>query len=88
MTVVSRVITPCKYLLWCSFSLVLLNLALFYFDNTVDSNQLASDKAIWSGSTLFSIQIENTFLQMECCRLTGKNRRSVVPYINIQLDKD
>ena len=35
---------------------------LFFFENTVDPDQLASEEAIWSGSTLFSTLIENTCL--------------------------
>ena len=39
-------------------TLVLLNLQLSIFENTVDPEQLASDEAIWLGSLLFSILIE------------------------------
>ena len=41
---------------------VLLNLDLSFFENTVDPDQLASDEASWSGSTLFSTLIEYTCL--------------------------
>ena len=41
-------------------SLVLLNLDLSFSENIVDPDQLASDEAIWSGSTLFSTLFENT----------------------------
>ena len=46
-------------------NLVLLNPDLYFFGNTVDPDQLASDAAP------FSTLIENTCLQMECCRLPG-----------------
>ena len=48
------------------FDLILLNLNLSLIENTVDPDQLASDKAICSGSTLFSTLIGNTYLQLEC----------------------
>ena len=35
---------------------------LSIYENTVAPNQLASDKTIWSGSTLFYPLIENTCL--------------------------
>ena len=38
-------------------TLVLLNLALFIFENTVDPDLMASDEAIRSGSTLFSLYL-------------------------------
>ena len=41
------------------------------FENTVDSDKLASGEAIRSGSTLFSTLIKNTYLQLECCRWIG-----------------
>ena len=50
---------------------VLLKPSISYFENSVDPDQLASNEAIGSESTLFSIMIENTCLQLECCRLTG-----------------
>ena len=40
---------------------------LIFYGNTVDSDQMASG----TGSTLFSIQFENTCKQTECCRFTG-----------------
>ena len=40
-------------------TLLLLIPNLSVFENTVNLNQMASDKAIWSVSTLFSILIEN-----------------------------
>ena len=36
-------------------TLVLLNSDYSYFENSVDPDQLASDEAIWSGFTLFSM---------------------------------
>ena len=46
----------------CRFHLTLILLIpdLSIFENTVDPDQLASNEAIWSGSTLFSIMIEST----------------------------
>ena len=41
-------------------TIVLLNPDLSFFENTVDLYQLASDEAIWSGSTLLQTLIENT----------------------------
>ena len=65
----------------------MLNPYLFFFENRVDPDQMASDEAIWSGSTLFSTLIVITCIQLECCRLTGlKLGRSVV-HKNIQHDK-
>ena len=37
---------------------------IFFFENTVGPDQLASDEAISSGSTLFSTLIENTCLPL------------------------
>ena len=53
------------------FNLVLLNLDFILFVNNVDPDQLATDEAISSGSTLFSSWIENTCFQLKCRRLTG-----------------
>ena len=39
-------------------TLVLLNPQFSIFENTVGTEQLASDEAIWSGSVLFSTLIE------------------------------
>ena len=50
-----------------------MNLDLSFIGNTVDPDQLGSDEAIRSGSTLFSILFEKAFLQIddkiweECC---------------------
>ena len=33
------------------------------FENTVDQDQMASEEAIWSGSTLFFIQFMNLYEQ-------------------------
>ena len=49
---------------------VLLNQDLSVFENTNDQDQLASDEAIWSVSTMFFTQIENTCLKLEHCLLT------------------
>ena len=53
-------------------TLVLLIPDFYFFENSVDPDQLASDEAIWSGSTLFSTLIEKKkiCLQLEFCRLT------------------
>ena len=53
--------------------LFLLNANLSFIENTVDPDQLASDQAGCSGSTQFSILIDNICLQMECCMLQDKN---------------
>ena len=37
---------------------------LYIFDNTADPDQLASDEAIWLGSTQFSTLIEKTSSQL------------------------
>ena len=66
---------------------LMLNPDLSFFENTVDPDQLASDEAIWSGSTLLSTWIENTCLQLECCRLTAKKFWRSVVHKNIQHDK-
>ena len=50
---------------------VLLNVGLFFFENTVDPDQLASDEAILPGSTLFPTLLVNVCLQLDSCRLTG-----------------
>ena len=42
----------------------MLNQDFYSFENTVDPDQLASDKTIWSGSTVFSTLIENTCLEL------------------------
>ena len=44
-----------------SLTFVLLNPDVYFFLNIVDPDQLASNEAIWSWPTLFSILIENTF---------------------------
>ena len=49
----------------------LLNPNLSLFENRVDPDRMASDDAIWSGSTLFSTLIVITCIQLESCRLTG-----------------
>ena len=54
-----------------SINLTLVEPDISEFENGVDPNQLASNKAIWSGSTLFIPLIENTYLWIECCRLIG-----------------
>ena len=41
------------------FTLVLMQPDSSFFKNTVDPDQLASEEAIWLGSTVFSIQIVN-----------------------------
>ena len=38
---------------------------LSFIENIVDPDQLASDEAIWSGSTMISTLIENTYLQLK-----------------------
>ena len=40
--------------------LLLLNQDLSYFGNTVEPDQMASDDATWSGSTLFTTLIDKT----------------------------
>ena len=52
-------------------TLALLSPDLSSFENTVEPDQLSYDKAICSGSRLFSTLIENTCLQLAFCRLTG-----------------
>ena len=54
------------------------------FENTVYSDQLASDEAIRPGST----QIENTNIQLECCKTKGSKLGRSVLYENIQHKKD
>ena len=54
-------------------TLILLNPVFIVFLKTGDPDQLTSDKAISSGSTLFSTLIENTCFQLECCRLKDTN---------------
>ena len=44
--------------IWVIFILVLLDPDLSIFENTADLDQLASDEAIWLGSTVFDS--ENT----------------------------
>ena len=46
---------------WLYLILVLLKPDVPYFENIVDPDHLSSAEAIWSGSTLFSTLIENTF---------------------------
>ena len=41
-----------------------------FFENTVNPDQLASNEAILSVSTVFSILIVNKCLYLECCQLT------------------
>ena len=57
-------------------TLVLLNLDLSFFENTVDPDQMASLEAIWSGSILSSTLIEknmlSTKMQYVKFNLTGK----------------
>ena len=50
-------------------TLVLLKQDLSFFKNTLDTDQMASGEAIWSGSTMFSTLLENTCLQVEFYRL-------------------
>ena len=50
--------------------IVLLKADLFFLENIIDPDQLVLDETIWSGSTLFSILINNTCLELECYRLT------------------
>ena len=50
---------------------VLLYPDIFFLETTVDPYQLASNEAIWSGSTLFSNLIDKPCLQLKCYRLTG-----------------
>ena len=44
----------------------------FFFENTVDPDQIASGEAIWSESTLFfTLVMMIHALKLECCTLTG-----------------
>ena len=56
-----------------SSTFVLLNLDLSLFENNVEPDQLASDEAIWSGSTQILSLLKNTGLQLECYRQKDKN---------------
>ena len=55
-TLIILYIIACLTLLSCRTQIYL------FFKNTVDQDQLASDKAIWPGSTLFSTPIEKNML--------------------------
>ena len=41
------------------------------FENSVDPDQMASEEAIWSGSTLFFIQFVNLYEQTTLSYLIG-----------------
>ena len=43
----------------------------FAFKNSVDPDQMASEEAIWSGSTLFFIQFMNLYAQITLSYLIG-----------------
>ena len=50
------------------------------FANSVDPDQLASEEANWSGSTLFAIQYVNLYQQSESSHLIGwKFEKGVSP---------
>ena len=52
-------------------TLVLLNRIWPAFANSVDPDQLASEEANWSGSTLFAIQYMNLYQQPGSSNLIG-----------------
>ena len=60
-----------------------LKLKFILFEYTIYSDQLASDEAIRPGST----QIENTYIQLECCKITGSKFGRSVLHENIQHNK-
>ena len=49
----------------------MLNQDLYPFFKKKKCKSRSADEAIWSGSMQFSTLIENTCLQLKCCRLTG-----------------
>ena len=54
-----------------TLTLILLFMATPTFANSIDSDQMASKEAIWSGSTLFVIQIVNLNENIIWCNLIG-----------------
>ena len=53
-------------------TLVLLNRLYPAFANSVDPDQLASEEANWSGSTLFAINYVNLYQQSELSNLISR----------------
>ena len=54
-----------------TLTLILLFMTTPTFANSIDSDQMASEEAIWSGSTLFVIQIVNLNENIIWCNLIG-----------------
>ena len=57
--------------LWCVITLVLLNLDMPCLCKNVDPDQLASEEANYSGSTLFGVKCVNLYLQPGSSKLIG-----------------
>ena len=54
------------------------------FANSVDPDQLASEEAYWSGSTLFVIKYVNLYQQPGSCNLIGWKLKMGAAYKFIQ----
>ena len=59
-------------------TLVLLNLDMAAFSNSVDPDQMASSEANWSGSALFAIKCVNLYQQPGSSNLIGLKIETVV----------